>query len=83
MRNNPRVIRVKNSSMPAYDVEDSGWESGGDFVVFNGPDEEFVSGRAIGARAVSAEFAVMPELFLKMDQRIGRESAAGSAHPAQ
>lgn len=71
MRNNPRVIGVKNSSMPAYDIEGFQRESGEDFVVFNGPDEEFVSGRAIGAQSgIGGTYAVMPELFLKMDQRI-------------
>ena len=40
-------------------------------VVFNGPDEQFVSGRAIGADGgIGGTYAVMPELYLKMDELI-------------
>ena len=39
MKKNPRVIGVKNSSMPTYDIEIFLREGGGDYVVFNGPDE--------------------------------------------
>ena len=38
-------------------------------VVFNGPDEQFVAGRAIGAGGgIGGTYASMPELFLKMDE---------------
>ena len=41
------------------------------FAVFNGPDEQFVAGRAIGADGgIGGTYAVMPELFIKMDQLI-------------
>ena len=49
MRKNPRVIGVKNSSMPTQDIQIFKAEGGENFVVFNGPDEQFVAGRAIGA----------------------------------
>ena len=72
MRKNPRVIGVKNSSMPIQDIEmfvDAGGEN---CIVFNGPDEQFVGGRAIGARGgIGGTYAVMPQLFLKMDALIG------------
>ena len=38
------------------------------FVVFNGPDEQFVGGRTMGADGgIGGTYAVMPELFLKAD----------------
>ncbi len=46
MRENPRVIGVKNSSMPVQDIQIFRAAGGEDWVVFNGPDEQFVSGRA-------------------------------------
>ncbi len=49
MRKNPRVIGVKNSSMPVQDIQMFKMEGGKDCVVFNGPDEQFIAGRAIGA----------------------------------
>ena len=43
---NPRVIGVKNSSMPVQDIEM--WRDEG-AIVFNGPDEQLLSGLAAGA----------------------------------
>ena len=43
----------------------------GEFVVFNGPDEQFVAGRAIGADGgIGGTYGVMPELFLKLNYLI-------------
>jgi len=70
MLKNPRVIGVKNSSMPVQDIEifkDIGCEGGRDFVVFNGPDEQLISGLVIGADGgIGGTYGVMPELFLKI-----------------
>lgn len=66
MRKNPRVIGVKNSSMPTQDIQMWKDQGGPDFVVMNGPDEQFVSGLAMGATGgIGGTYAVMPELFLK------------------
>ena len=67
MQKNPRVIGVKNSSMPTQDIQMWKDQGGPDFVVMNGPDEQFVSGLAMGATGgIGGTFAVMPELFLKV-----------------
>lgn len=67
MRKNPRVIGVKNSSMPVQDIQMFRDEGGENCVVFNGPDEQLVSGLAIGATGgIGGTYAVMPELFLKI-----------------
>lgn len=69
MRKNPRVIGVKNSSMPVQDIEMFKQQAGADYIIFNGPDEQFISGRAIGAEgAIGGTYGVMPELFLKMNE---------------
>lgn len=71
MRKNPRVIGVKNSSMPVQDIQMFCAEAGEDYVIFNGPDEQFISGRVIGAQgAIGGTYGVMPELFLKMDEYV-------------
>lgn len=75
MLENPRVAGVKNSSMPVQDIQMFKAAGGENFVVFNGPDEQFVGGRAIGADGgIGGTYAVMPELFLKMESllRAGR-----------
>ncbi len=69
MRKNPNVIGVKNSSMPVQDIQMFKMEGGDDCIIFNGPDEQFVSGRLIGAGAgIGGTYGVMPELFLKADE---------------
>lgn len=75
MRKNPRVIGVKNSSMPTQDIQGFVAAGGENCVVFNGPDEQFIAGRAIGAcGGIGGTYAAMPELFLKMDElvKVGR-----------
>ena len=67
MKKNPRVIGVKNSSMPTQDIQMWKDEGGPDFVVMNGPDEQFISGLAMGATGgIGGTYAVMPELYLKV-----------------
>ena len=64
MLKNPRVIGVKNSSMPVQDIEM--WRDEG-AVVFNGPDEQLLSGLAAGAiGGIGGTYGVMPELYLKI-----------------
>ncbi len=71
MQKNRRVIGVKNSSMPVQDIQMFKAQAGEDYVIFNGPDEQFISGRVIGAEgAIGGTYGVMPELFLKMDEYV-------------
>ena len=71
MRENRNVIGVKNSSMPVFDIQGFVRDGGDDYIVFNGPDEQFVSGRVIGAKAgIGGTYGAMPELFLAMDECI-------------
>ena len=62
MLKNPRVIGVKNSSMPVQDIEM--WRDEG-AIVFNGPDEQLLSGLVAGAiGGIGGTYAAMPELYL-------------------
>ena len=64
MLKNPRVIGVKNSSMPVQDIQM--WRDAG-AVVFNGPDEQLLSGLAAGAiGGIGGTYAAMPELYLEI-----------------
>lgn len=69
MRKNPKVIGVKNSSMPVQDIQMFKQAAGEDYIVFNGPDEQFISGLAIGAEGgIGGTYGAMPELFLKLEE---------------
>ena len=77
MQKNPKVIGVKNSSMPVQDIQM--WKDAG-VIVFNGPDEQYVSGLAMGACAgIGGTYAVMPELFLKVYEHFQK----GEMEPAR
>ena len=67
MLNNPKVIGVKNSSMPVQDIQMFKATGGEDFIVFNGPDEQLISGLSIGAEGgIGGTYGAMPELILKI-----------------
>ena len=69
MLKNPRVVGVKNSSMATQDIQMFKMAGGEGFTVFNGPDEQFIAGRIIGADGgIGGTYAVMPELFLRADE---------------
>ncbi len=64
MLKNPRCIGVKNSSMPTQDIQM--WRDEG-AIVFNGPDEQLISGLVMGAAGgIGGTYGVMPELYVKM-----------------
>lgn len=79
MLNNKCVIGVKNSSMAVQDIQGFKAIGGEECIVFNGPDEQFVGGRNMGAEAgIGGTYGVMPELFLAMESAIkegGNEDA--------
>ncbi len=64
MLENPRVIGVKNSSMPTQDIQM--WLDEG-AIVFNGPDEQLICGLAMGAiGGIGGTYGAMPELYIEM-----------------
>lgn len=66
---NKKVIGVKNSSMPTMDIERFKKVGGDNVIVFNGPDEQYVAGRIMGADAgIGGTYASMPELFLQANE---------------
>ena len=74
MLKNPRVIGVKNSSMPVQDIQTFVSLGGEDHIVFNGPDEQFLGGRLMGAKAgIGGTYGAMPELFLKLNELIAEK----------
>lgn len=77
MLKNERVIGVKNSSMPVQDIQTFASLGGENHVVFNGPDEQFLGGRLMGAvGGIGGTYGAMPELFLKLDQLIADKDLA-------
>ncbi len=77
MLKNPKVIGVKNSSMPTQDIQM--WKDEG-AIVFNGPDEQLICGLAMGAiGGIGGTYGAMPELYIEMR----RAFLAGELQKAQ
>lgn len=66
MMKNPRVVGIKNSSMPVQDIQMFVDAGEGRLTVLNGPDEQFIAGRLMGAcGGIGGTYGAMPKLFLK------------------
>ena len=74
MLDNPCVIGVKNSSMPVQDIEM--WRDEG-CIVFNGPDEQLLSGLVAGAvGGIGGTYAAMPELYIRIYELVKADRIA-------
>lgn len=71
MIENPKVCGVKNSSEVAHQISLFKILGGKDFIVFNGPDEQYLAGRMMGADGgIGGTYGPMPELYLKLETYI-------------
>lgn len=63
-----KVIGVKMSGESTYELQQLKAAGGEDFIVFNGPDEQFLAGRIMGADGgIGGTYGVMPQLFCALD----------------
>lgn len=64
-----QVIGVKISSESTFELQQFKAAGGPEFLVLNGPDEQYLAGRSIGADGgIGGTYGVMPELFVKIEQ---------------
>jgi N-acetylneuraminate lyase len=64
-----KVIGVKISAESTFELQQFKAAGGKDFLVLNGPDEQYLAGRSIGADGgIGGTYGVMPELFMKIEQ---------------
>ena len=72
MLKNPMVAGVKNSSPATQDIQmwrDEAIKQNRPFAVFNGPDEQLISGLVMGAcGGIGGTYGVMPRLYIKLYQ---------------
>lgn len=74
MLKNDRVAGIKCSSDPVHDIMRFKQAGGKDFIVFNGPDEQFLAGRMMGADAgIGGTYGAMPELYLKLNELVNQK----------
>lgn len=66
-----RVAGVKNSSDSVQDILRLRMAGGDDVAIFNGPDEQYLAGRMMGASGgIGGTYGYMPELFLRLEELI-------------
>lgn len=71
MAKKEKVIGIKNSSESTCQTERFRKIAGPDFVIFNGPDEQLLAGRLMGATAgIGGTYGTMPELYLELTRLI-------------
>ncbi|NOU96155.1 N-acetylneuraminate lyase [Paenibacillus sp. LMG 31456] len=64
-----KVIGIKISSGSTFELERFKAVGGDEFLMFNGPDEQYLAGRIMGADAgIGGTYGVMPELFVQLEQ---------------
>lgn len=65
----PKMAGVKITTASTYELQQFRALGGEDLLLFNGPDEQFLAGRVMGANAgIGGTYGVMPELFLKIER---------------
>lgn len=68
MLEHPRMAGVKITTPSSYELQQLRAMGGPELLVFNGPDEQFLAGRIMGASAgIGGTYGIMPELFLKIE----------------
>lgn len=80
MMRKERVRGIKNSSESTYQIQQFRAAAGDDFMVFNGPDEQYLAGRLMGANGgIGGTYGCMPELYVELERLI----QAGDLEAAQ
>ncbi|WP_284639284.1 dihydrodipicolinate synthase family protein [Paenibacillus silviterrae] len=78
---NPKLIGIKISSASTYELERFKAIGGNGFLMFNGPDEQYLAGRIMGADSgIGGTYGVMPELFVRMEGHYRAGSIAQAQH---
>ena len=64
-----KVIGIKMSAESVYELQQLKANAGKEFLVFNGPDEQFLGGRIMGADGgIGGTYGIMPELYCELDK---------------
>ncbi|WP_168118801.1 dihydrodipicolinate synthase family protein [Paenibacillus sp. HB172176] len=64
-----RLIGIKTTSFSTYELEQFKAVGGEAFAVYNGPDQQYLAGRVMGASGgIGGTYGAMPELFLAIER---------------
>jgi len=64
-----QVVGLKITTASTYELQQFKRYGGDEFAVFNGPDEQYLAGRVMGADAgIGGTYGIMPELFVGIEK---------------
>lgn len=65
----PQVAGLKITTPSTYELQQFAQLGGEQFFVFNGPDEQYLAGRIMGAcGGIGGTYGAMPELFVRLER---------------
>ena len=71
MLQNEKIAGIKNSNEVAHQIMQFKALGGENFIVLNGPDEQYLAGRLMGADGgIGGTYGPMPELYMKLEEYI-------------
>jgi N-acetylneuraminate lyase len=80
MLGNEKLLGMKMTTFNVYELQQFKAIGGERFLLFNGPDQQYLAGRIMGASAgIGGTYGAMPELFVRLE----REFRAGNVEEAQ
>jgi len=66
-----RLVGMKVTVFSTYELQQFKASGGDEFIVMNGPDQQYLAGRVMGADGgIGGTYGVMPELFLRIESHI-------------
>ncbi|MDF2726002.1 MAG: dihydrodipicolinate synthase/N-acetylneuraminate lyase [Paenibacillus sp.] len=66
-----KLLGIKMTTFSVYDIQQFKAIGGDKFKVFNGPDQQYLAGRLMGADAgIGGTYCAMPELFVRLERHI-------------
>jgi len=69
MLTHDKLCGIKITTFSTYELQQFKALGGDRFIVFNGPDQQFLAGRAMGADAgIGSTYGMMPELYLRIEE---------------
>ena len=76
-----RLLGIKTTSFSTYELQQFKAIGGDNFHVFNGPDQQYLAGRVMGASGgIGGTYGAMPELFIAIEQAYLRGDIRAAQH---
>lgn len=81
MLRHERLIGIKTTALNVFELQQFKAIGGSSFHVFNGPDQQYLAGRIMGASGgIGSTYGAMPELYLRIEREFLKGDTAQAQH---